>query len=454
VTAPIAASAPRGASAPRQPPALYALFLTEMWERFSFYGMQAILLLYLTDGFGGHRSGRLLGLGLSDPRGTAIVGWYTGAVYVTPVLGGLIADRLLGYRRTVILGAALMAAGHFLMAIERLPVLYVALTLLAIGSGAFKANLSTIVGKLYEENDPRRDRGFTIFYMGINLGALLSPLVCGYLAETVSWGAGFAAAGVGMSIGLVVFLIGGRWLRGIDLGPAGRRRPTEGSTARAALSPVEKRRVVVLLLIFLFAVLFWAGFAQSWLSHLFWARDNTYRPTLPAALGGRQVPASWSQSIEPTFVVLLAPLLSALWMALARRGREPSTPVKMALGLGLMGTCFLVMVVAVAVTGGQQASLAWLFGSFLVMAVSELIFSPVGLSLVTQLAPATIGGVMMGMWFLTNAAGYKLGGVFAGRWDEMAHGRYFGWCAALALAGALAFAALLPRLRRMLASAR
>ncbi|HJZ87234.1 MAG TPA: peptide MFS transporter [Polyangia bacterium] len=423
------------ASPTRQPRALYVLFMTELWERFSFYGMQALLMLYMTK----H-------LGFEQAHASSLNGWYGGLVYLTPLGGGLLADRLLGYKRTIILGGTLMMIGHFLMAIDRLPVFYTALACLIIGVGGIKANISTVVGKLYQPGDARRDRGFTIFYMGINIGGLLAPLVCGYLGESVSWHLGFAAAGVGMAIGLASFLYGQRLLAGVDLGPASRGEKESG---RKAIAREDWGRIAVLLIIWVFVMLFWAGYFQTWVTLTLWADANTYRPMLPSWLGGKVMPASWTTSFNSAYIIVLTPLVNALWLALARRGLEPSSPFKMVLGLVGLALSFAIMVMAARLTGGHGASLAWLGGCYFLMTVGELTLSPVGLSLVTKLAPPGIGGALMGIWFLTNAVGYKLGGWVGEYWERVSHGTFFAGWVVVSLAAALVFLLLLPTLKRL-----
>jgi len=341
-----------------------------------------------------------------------------------------------------------MMIGHFLMAIDRMPVFYTAMVFLIIGVGGIKGNISTVVGKLYGQGDPRRDRGFTIFYIGINIGSLLAPLICGYLGEAVSWHLGFAVAGVGMGIGLLTFLFGQPLLRGVNL-DAPARSPREAQPHDPAASEIEWHRILVLALIFSFVVLFWAGYFQTWVSLVLWADANTYRPLLPAWLGGKQFPATWTQTFNAAFIIVLAPVVSALWGALGRRGREPSATTKMVLGLAFLGLCYVVMVVAARVTGGHDASLFWLVGCFFFMTLGELALSPVGLSLVTKLAPPRIGGLLMGVWFWTLFLGFKLGGWVGGFWERVSHAAFFGGWTVASLVAAGVFLLILPTIKRL-----
>jgi POT family proton-dependent oligopeptide transporter len=428
--------APAAATAPptRQPRALYYLFFTEMWERFSFYGMQALLLLYM-----------MKHLHFGQARASSLLGWYAGLAYLTPLFGGMLADRRLGYRRTILIGGTLMMIGHFLMAIDSLPIFFTALILLILGNGGFKANISTVVGKLYPPGDRRRDRGFTIVYMGINLGALISPLICGYLADHVGWHYGFAAAGVGMAIGLVTFLAARRALEGVDLEAPARAQGAAERTSGAPLTRQERGRVLVLILVSFFVVLFWAGYIQTWDGLTLWADVDTDRHVL-----GYVIPSTWFQSVNPLFVIALSPVLSMVWAALDRRGREPSTPMKMVLGLLGMALCFGLMTVAAAQKGSGQASAWWLVGCYLLMSLGELTLSPVGLSFFSQVAPTRMSAMMMGVWFLAIMSGYKLGGFLGEGWEKMSHLAFFALFAGISLAAAAVFVLLLRKISRMM----
>jgi proton-dependent oligopeptide transporter, POT family len=417
------------------PRVLAYLFFAEAWERFSYYGMRALLVLYLTKSF-------LFG----DKAAYAIFGSYTALVYATPVLGGYLADRLLGFRKAVVLGGVLMALGHFAMTVENLQVFYFALGLLICGNGFFKPNISTIVGRLYGPDDPRRDSAFTIFYMGINLGGLLSPLACGYLGERYGWHWGFGLAGIGMLLGLVVFLRAQPLLAGIADPPV----RAEGSAARWAgfrfetwvylgallgvvvawqlvqhsvlvgtllvvfgavvflglivyllrlPDKVARDRLAVALLLVLVSVLFWSFFEQTGSSMSLFTDRNVNR-----SLFGWVVPTSQFQAVNGLFILLFAPVLSALWLYLARRQHEPNTPLKFGLGIVQLGLGFGALYIGASVSRATGVvPLFWLVLGYLLHSTGELCLSPIGLSMITKLSPKGITGAMMGTWFLATA---------------------------------------------------
>jgi POT family proton-dependent oligopeptide transporter len=427
------------------PKALYLLSLAEMWERFSYYGMRALLIFYMTRRFQ-----------FADRDAYAVYGSYTALVYATPVFGGLLADRLLGFRKAVVLGGTLMALGHFAMAVERLSVFYLALGLLICGNGFFKPNISTIVGRLYPPDDPRRDGGFTIFYMGINLGAGAAPLVCGYLGETLGWRYGFGLAGIGMVVGLSVFLSIQKLLAGAAEPPDPeklQRRVIPGVSRETAvyvgaalavllawqlvqrdsivgslLSAVgaivalaliyyliakcdrgERDRLIVALTLTLFAVVFWAFFEQAGSSINLFTERNVDR-----SIFGKTIVPSVFQSVNPAFILLLAPLFSGAWVRLARLDREPSTPVKFALGLLQLGLGFAALYAgAVSSQKDGMVPLAWLVLGYFLHTTGELCLSPVGLSMITKLSPQRIVGLMMGTWFLSTAFAQYAAGLIA-----------------------------------------
>ncbi len=421
------------------PRALAFLFATEMWERFSYYGMRALLVLYMVKYLLlPAQAGNVAGLAAFkhvlelvfgplalQPLASQIYGFYTGLVYLTPIFGGLLADRVLGQRRTVILGAALMAAGHFMMAFERLFLL--ALLVLILGNGCFKSNISTQVGSLYPPGDRRRDRAFSIFYVGINLGAFLAPLVCGTLGETYGWHYGFGAAGVGMTIGLAIYLVATPHL------------PKDAFARRAAPGPLSRhdwRAIGALLLVFMPVSLFWATYEQQGNTIALWASDFTDRHVL-----GAEIPVTWFQAFNPFMIFAFTPFIVALWR---RQGaREPSTVMKMAIGLFLNAAAYLVLVAAAHFAGGQ-ASWLWLFGYFVVLTVGELYLSPTSLSLVTKVAPVSLLSMMMGLWLSTSFVGGFLAGYIGTFWSSMAKGDFF-LMVALISAGAGAIVALLHR---------
>jgi POT family proton-dependent oligopeptide transporter len=444
------------------PRGLSTLFFTEMWERFSYYGMRGILLLFLVATV---QNG---GFGLTDRIGAAIYGLYVGFVYLMALPGGWVADRILGQRRAVFVGGCFIAAGHFSMAIGRVSTFYLGLVLIVIGTGLLKPNVSAMVADLYPEGGNRRDAGFSIFYSGINVGAMIGPLVCGFLGEKVNWHLGFGAAGVGMVLGLVQYQLGGKYL-----GDAGLRRPSETTAARdrsavrklaigvaavfggialatalqlagvirldlygvakatgffmlglalvyfgsviflSKLSRAEKKRIAVIFVFFMAAVLFWAGFEQAGSSLNLFADRLTQR-----VIFGWEMPASFLQSVNSIFIILLAPVFGALWVRLGRR--QPSTPAKMGYGLAFLAIGFLVLAWGASFTaGGARVSMMWLIVTYLLHTVGELCLSPVGLSSVTKLSPRSLVGQMMGTWFMGTALGNLIAGLAAGGFEGM-----------------------------------
>ncbi len=448
------------------PRGLITLATTEMWERFSYYGMRALLVLFMVESL---EDG---GLGYSDQTATAIYGLYTAAVYMLCLPGGWIADRLIGAQRAVWFGGIIIMSGHFVLAIPSVPTFFLGLILVSLGTGLLKPNISAIVGEFYPPGDPRRDGGFTIFYMGINIGAALGPLVCGWLALD-NWHYGFGAAGVGMLFGLIQFKLTQSQLGDAGLAPpakAGddapfRRKAWGGILAILALvagllvaglmgivnldavalaqsstyaivalafvyfgyvlffgrlTREERGRVIVIIVLFFAAAMFWSGFEQAGSSLNLFAERYTIRE-----FGGFEIPASWFQSLNPVFIIILAPIYSMLWVGLARRHLDPSTPLKFAVGLIILGLGFAVMIGAAAlVAEGQQVLPTWLLFTYLLHTMGELALSPVGLSSVTKLAPRRFVGQMMGVWFLAASLGNILAGLLAGEFsadaiDEM-----------------------------------
>src|SRR5271157_1803016 len=359
------------------PKGLTFLFTTEMWERFSYYGMRSLLVLYMTKyllapeharnvlGLGGVKSALEAVFGPLDvqPLSSQIYGFYTALVYLTPIFGGILADRVLGQRRTVVLGAVLMAIGHFMMAFQS--VFFPALLFLILGNGAFKPNISTQVGSLYPAGDPRRDRAFSIFYVGINLGAFFSPLVCGTLGEVYGWHYGFSAAGIGMVIGLLIYLSGQRWLAPDNL----MERELAGENALPSITTEEKNRMWGLIAVCLISVAFWAAYEQQGNTLALWADTNTDR-----LIFGWEFPASWYQSLNPALVFLLTPVITTLWAWQSKKQREPSAVTKMAFGCFLLASGFLVMVPAAMsyAADGTPVSVLWLFFFTLLVTLGEL----------------------------------------------------------------------------------
>lgn len=395
------------------PKGLYLLFATEMWERFSYYGMRGLLALYLT------KATIEGGLGFDDANAGLIYGIYTGLVYLTPIFGGWLADNVLGQRKSITLGGILMALGQiclFMSSSEHIVMFYAGLILLIIGNGFFKPNISTVVGQLYLPGDNRKDSAFTIFYMGINLGAFLAPLVCGYLAEDIfavkdaagkitayGFNYGFLAAGIGMIIGQILFnSLGQKYLGDLGKEP-GAKLQKANAAAQTPLTQEEKQRMNVIVIMMLFNIFFWAGFEQAGSSISLYTDRFIDR-----TLGDWTIPTSWFQSVNPLFIVLLGPLFTMLWTYTSRKNKEPNSIVKMGLGMILLGLGFFLMIGAALQRGGDiadqavKANVMWLVGTYLIHTMGELCLSPVGLSLVTKLAPLRLGSLMMGVWFLSS----------------------------------------------------
>ncbi len=434
-----------GSTAPAEflghPRGLSFLFATEMWERFSYYGMRALLVLYMVKYvLAPDTAGQVIGLealkrGLeallgpldAQPFASNIYGLYTGLVYLTPVFGGIIADRVLGHRRTVIIGALLMALGHFMMAFE--PLLLLALLVLILGNGAFKPNMSSQVGELYPGGDPRRDRAYSIFYMGTNIGAFLAPLVCGTLGERVGWHYGFGAAGVGMLIGLATYLAGSSHLPPDPL-PI---RVGRLAADRRPLHRDERRAMIALFILFIPTSLFWAAYEQQGNTIALWADDYTDR-TINLGVWAAEIPTTWFQSFNPFMIFAFTPLVVTLWARQAARGREPSTVIKMALGCAGCGAAYLIMAGAAFYTGDGKASWLWLFAFSVVVTTAELYLSPIGLSLVSKVAPARYLSMMMGVWLATSFIGNFCAGYLGSFWSGMAKADFFLMIAAVAIA--------------------
>jgi proton-dependent oligopeptide transporter, POT family len=438
------------------PKGLAFLFATEMWERFSYYGMRALLVLYMVDYLlKPERESQVLGLSAlrgaleamegplgPQPFSSQIYGFYTGLVYLTPILGGLIADRWLGRRRTVALGAALMVAGHFVMASE--PLFLLALSLLILGNGAFKPNIVTQVGGLYAAQDSRRDRAYSIFYVGINIGAFFSPLVAGTLGERVGWGYGFASAGVGMTIGLATYLAGLSRLPSDDV--------RGGRAAPASARSMPPRLLGALALLFVPAALFFGAYEQQGNTIALWAERFTDRSV--AFFGSdAEIPVTWFQAANPLFIFLFTPLLIGFWARLAQRGREPSTLAKLTTGCFGLAFAYAIMIVAAWASAGGKASWLWLIGYFVAITLGELYFWPISLSLVSQLAPEGARSMIMGAWFTTNFFGNFFAGWLGGFWSSLSPAAFFTLAAGVAALAGLWILAVNRLLQRLLAAA-
>ncbi len=474
-----------------QPIGLRTLFLTEVWERFSYYGMRALLVLFMVDAV--ERGG----LGLDDRSATAIYGLYTASVYLMALPGGYLADRVIGAQRAVWYGGLAIMFGHLTLAIPWAGGLWPGLLLVVIGTGLLKPNITTMVGQLYSANDQRRDSGFTLFYMGINIGGFLGPLICGALGES-SWGwhAGFGAAAVGMLFGLVQYRLTLKSLADVGAQPAvppaerGSWQWVVAATAAVVLalglaialmdpavvaryaassilvallccfawlalfgglSRVERRRVAVIGVLCIASALFWSGFEQAGSSLNLFAERYTDRD-----LFGWELPTTWFQSLNPLLVITLAPPFAWLWITLARRQLEPSTPVKFALGLLILSSGFAVIAGgALLVAQGNMVAPFWLISVYLLSTVGEMCLSPVGLSAVSRLSPKRFTGQIMGMWFMSFSLGNVLAGLLAGRFDPEAVGdmpMLFGQIAAASALGGVALLAVSGPLRRWAAT--
>ena len=439
-----------------QPRGLGPLFFTELWERFSYYGMRSILIIFMTTpAVGG-------GLGFSDPDASAIYGNYTMAVYLLALPGGWFADYISGARRAVFIGGLVIAAGHFTMIYHSMTTFYLGMALIAIGTGLLKPNISVMVGGLYREGDPRRDSGFSIFYMGINIGAILAPLVVGSLAQTDwfkrflvsmgmdplrSWHWGFGAAGVGMIIGLIVYLISQRQLARVGNKVKSRSKAKEATAEpAAALTRDDWKRIGAIFIFFVFTILFWAAYEQKGASlNLFGQR------LVNRELFGWAFPSSYLQSLTPLFVIMLTPVFATLWIRM--KDRQPSSPAKFTLGLLFIGLAYTLFVPAAVLTAQGKVSFWWLVGLYFLEVCGEMCLSPVGLSTVTKLAPPKLVGIMMGVWFLSAALGNKLAGFFSGFFITNDPGRLtrlYGGIALGLLVSAGILALLTPTVKRLM----
>lgn len=427
------------------PRGLTTLFFIEMWERFSYYGMRAFLLLYMVTPVAAG------GMGLAEVHATSVYGTYTGSAWGAAIFGGLVADRLLGQYRSVLVGGTLITLGHFTLAFPSASFFYVGLAFIAIGTGLLKANASTLVGSLYEKGDPRRDAGFSIFYMGINSGALLGPVVAGYLAQRVSWHAGFAAAGFGMLIGLVQYALGKKRLQpALDRLAAQPKEKAGDVKVSGRLTVEEWKRIAAVTILFVFATLFWGAYEQAGSTLTLFADRYTRLDVF-----GFSFPSSWFQTVQPVCVILLAPVFALLWMRLG--SREPSSPAKFALGLFFMSLSFAILIPAAShaqSAAGVRVSPWWLVSAYVLSELGELCLSPVGLSVVTKLAPVRILGLMMGVWFLSNAFGNKLAGYAASFFSTTPLPTLFGAVAAITLATAIVMTLLLKPIRNLMGGVR
>ena len=482
------------------PRGLSTLFFTEMWERFSYYGMRALLTLYMTKGAVDG------GLGFSEGYSSAIYATYVSSVWYLPLVGGWLADKVLGARRAVLIGGIIIALGHYSMAIDSLPTFYAALVLIAVGTGLLKPNISTMVGQLYAPDDKRRDAGFSIFYMGINLGAFISPFVTGFLAQSAtfksvivslgmnpakSWHWGFAAAGVGMTVGVIQYVLGAKRLRGAGERPV-RDQTVKGTAGGFDLITMvlavvgalvgaffgyrydsgwvsvpfwtvcgyfigylggttrllkgdELRRVLVIFILVVFSVIFWMTYEQAGSSMTLFADRLTRNQVF-----GWTFPSSWWQSVPAIFVIILAPVFAGIWQAMG--DRQPSSPAKFAFGLLFAGLAFVVITFAASLTGGGRVSPWWLVVVYFIQTVGEMCLSPVGLSTISRLSPVRMVGLMMGVWFLSISIGSYIAGRTTQIFEEGTPAvltRAFGIFAGITLAAALLLTLLTPLIKKM-----
>lgn len=385
------------------PKGLVILFLTEMWERFSFYGMRAILVLYMVSS-----TDRLNpGLGWSETFALSIYGWYTMSVYLASIPGGYLADRWFGQKKMVMAGGVLLCLGHCVLALPSITAFAGGITLIVLGVGALKSNISTMVGQLYPPGDPRRDGGFTLFYIGINVGAFTASLLVGWIGETIGWHYGFGLAGIGMVLGQIVYIWGQRHLQGI--GDAQPHLFQRHHPEAKALTKVEKDRILVLFLSFLIIIVFWGAFEQAGGLMNIYTLEKVNR-----RMFGFEIPASVFQSLNPLFIMIFGTTVAAYWVKRKAAGKETSSLFKMAIGTMIMGTGFLMMTGAAIdsdFSSDRQAAMIWLALAYLLHTIGELCASPVALSYITKLAPAKYGSVMMGIYFGVTGLGNKVAGM-------------------------------------------
>jgi POT family proton-dependent oligopeptide transporter len=384
------------------PKGLYILFFTEMWERFSYYGMRAILILYLT----AKTTDVNAGLGWDKVSALELYGWYTMMVYVMSVPGGLLADKWLGQKKTVMLGGFLLCIGHFILAFDAIWAFYTGIGFIIFGVGALKPNISTMVGGLYQKGDFKRDSAFTIFYIGINIGAFAAPLLVGYVGEVINWHYGFGLAGIGMALGQIVYVWGQKYLTTVgNFVPVQRE---SGTNRSVPLTSVEKDRLIVLLLSFVIVIVFWGAYEQAGGLMNLYARDKIDRVIL-----GFEIPASFLQALHAFYVILFGVPVAYLWSKWRKKGKESSSLFKMGIGTIITGFGFLLLAGAAIETASSldgKAAIYWLFGAYLLHVIGELSISPVALSFITKLAPIKYASLTMGAYFMVSGIGNKLAG--------------------------------------------
>ncbi|MEO6348831.1 MAG: peptide MFS transporter [Aquaticitalea sp.] len=385
------------------PMGLYILFFTEMWERFSYYGMRAILVLYLV----AETSGDNVGLGWSNGEALALYGWYTMLVYVASIPGGWIADKFLGQKKSVLIGGILLVAGHSILSIEHMWAFYSGLGLIIAGVGMLKPNISTMVGGLYRPGDIRRDKGFTIFYIGINVGAFLAGIIVGYVGEVYGWHYGFGLAAIGMALGLIQYMAGQKYLKYVGNNTSTSENEEERAAMNRPLTKVENDRLIVLLISFFLVIVFWGAFEQAGGLMNLYTSEKTNR-----MLMDWEVPASWFQSLNSLFIIILGTTVAAFWARRKLKGKVSTSLFKMCLGLIIMGMGFFFMTGATAQFNSEGSSaMYWLVLAYLFHTVGELCLSPVALSYITKLAPLKYASLMMGVYFAMTGFGNKLAGL-------------------------------------------
>lgn len=423
-----------------------------MWERFSYYGMRSLLVLYMVgDLLRPDKARDVIGLNalrggleslfgrLSDQAfASEIYGFYTGFAYLTPILGGILADRFIGRTPTVLLGASLMVAGHFMMAWDRM--FLVALIVLVLGVGIFKPNVTTQVGELYGPGDHRVDRAYSIFYVGINIGAFFAPLICGYLGERIDWHYGFISAGVGMTIGMVTYLAGTSWLPKAP--PVQKAAPDEASRSQ------RKASFASLFILFIPSALWWAAYEQQGNTIAIWIRQAVDREVNLLFWKGT-IPVTWFQSFNPILIFLITPVLVALWSLFAKKGREPSTIAKLTTGCLILSLAYILLA-ALSWAGAQPVNWLWLLIFFAIVTVAELYFSPIGISLMSSIAPSGSRSSLMAIWFTSIFAGNFLAGYLGGLWEKFSQPAFFLIVASLGATAALFTLAVRPLLAHTL----
>lgn len=443
----------------KHPKGLYLLFFTELWERYSYYGMRSVLMLYLTAAV---ISG---GLGMNTQHAAFIYSLYGGVIYFTPIIGGYLTDKFIGLRTAITIGGITMAIGDFTIFLFNSQLgLYIGILFLIIGNGFFKPNISTYVGDLYDPRDKRKDAAFTIFYMGINLGAFFSPLIAGFLAEDLfhsvdadgiehfgfKWA--FLASSIGMVVGQLIFsLLGKRYLGDIGTKPA-RTNVTAKNVPAAKMTAAEKKRTGAVLILFVFVIFFWAGFEQAGTSLTLYTRDFIDRN-----VGGYTIPVSWFQSVNPLFIVILAPIISAVWLKLSKSKRgDLRTTTKMSLGMILLGIGFMVLVPAVLYTGSDEtdivhkANILFIIFTYLFHTIGELCLSPVGLSMVSKVAPIKIASLLMGVWMAASGIANIIGGQLAALTATLGYVEIFSVIGAAAIVVGIILLTISKKLQSML----